>query len=172
MSEPLDETYFNWLCSKVMYDEPSRTVDLMRILHSTEYVWIIAGDQNRAADGRSLRDTFLRELQISYIPGWDPLGCSVLEMLIAFAIRAEFQTDLAVKDWFWLMMQNLGLDEYRRVGAADVPLIREKLHIFVFRLYDERGQGGLWPRNHLLKDQRGEEVWYQFFGYLEEQNLM
>lgn len=173
MSEPLDHQYFNWLCAKVMYDEPGRNHDLMRVLHQYEFVWQVPGDESRAEDGKDLRYQFAQAANLPVATGWDPLGCSVLEMLIAFADRCEFQTDQPVKYWFWVMLQNLGLDEYRLVRDADVPYIQQILYVFVWRLYDERGAGGLWPLNHPpAEDQRGVDIWYQFFAYLEDRNLM
>lgn len=173
MAEPLDHQYFNWLCAKVMYDEPGRTFDLMRILHGTEFLWQVPGDENRSDDGKDLRYRFAIEAGIPNFDNTDPLGCSVLEMLIAFADRAEFQTDTPLKTWFWLMLQNLKLSEYRHIGDSDVPSILHILHVFVWRLYDERGVGGLWPLNHPpAEDQRGVDIWYQFFAYIEDHGLM
>jgi len=171
MSEPLDEAYFNWLCAKVMYDEPGRTYDLLRILHQTEFVWQVSGDEARAQDGKDLRYRFSRVARLPNLGGWDPLGCSVLEMLIAFADRCEFQTDQPVKYWFWTMLRNLGLADYRRVDASDIPQIEHILYVFVWRLYDERGVGGLWPLSRPpAEDQRQLDIWFQFFAYLEDRN--
>lgn len=173
MSEPLDHQYFNWLCAKVMYDEPARSYDLMRILHNTEFVWQVPGDGSRAEDGKDLRYRFAVEVGIPEFDGHDPLGCSILEMMIAFADRAEFQTDIPLKQWFWTMLENLGLSEYRRVRDSDVPHIEHILYVFVWRLYDERGIGGLWPLNHpSAEDQRGVDIWYQFFAYLDDRAIM
>lgn len=173
MSEPLEDLYFNWLCTKVMYDEPSRTYDLMRILHSFEFFWTVEGDDNRAEDGKDLRYRFAIELGVSDYSSLNLVGCSVLEMLIAFADRAEYQTDIEPKKWFWTMLENLGLNEYRRVTETDIPKINQALHIFVWRLYDDRGIGGLWPLNHQpAEDQRGVNIWYQFFAYLEDRGLV
>lgn len=173
MSEPLDDQYFNWLCAKVMYEEPGRTYDLLRILHGTEFVWRVPGDESRAEDGKDLRYRFALEANLPAFDGWDPLGCSVLEMLIAFADRAEFQTDIPLKQWFWTMLENLKLSEYRHVRDSDVPQINQILYTFVWRLYDERGDGGLFPLNHPpAEDQRGVDIWYQFFAYLEDRAIM
>jgi hypothetical protein len=173
MSEPLDQQYFNWLCAKVMYDEPGRSFDLMRILHATEFIWQVPGDESRSEDGKDLRYRFSLELGQPQFDGWDPLGCSILEMLIAFAGRAEFQTDISLKQWFWTMLQNLKLDEYRHVRDSDVPQINHILYVFVWRLYDAWGDGGLWPLNRQpAEDQRGVDIWYQFFAYIEDRAIM
>ena len=101
-SEPIEEVYFNWLYSKVAYmpnPTPSLTFyTLFRDLHSTEFVWLISGDDNRAQDGLDLRREFFRESLIHQDPAWNDIGCSVLEMLIAFSRKAEFETDLDARD--------------------------------------------------------------------------
>jgi DNA-directed RNA polymerase specialized sigma24 family protein len=93
-------------------------------------------------------------------------------LLIAFANRAEFQTDIPARDWFWVMLRNLGLDEYRRVEPQDVPVITDILYRFVWRLYDENGYGGLWPLQVPTEDQRNVEIFYQFCAYVAENQLI
>ena len=115
MDEPIEDIYFNWLYSKVASVEvptPSLTYwNLLRELHATEFVWLISGDDNRAADGVELRKEFHRMIQLELdqdLP-WMMLGCSVLEMLIAFSRRASFQTDMPEREWFWIFLEHLGL---------------------------------------------------------------
>lgn len=169
MNEPIEDLYFNWLCAKVMYDEPGRSVDLLKILHGTEFQWLLHGDQNREEDGKALRRHFVRETQLGHP---DPaLPCSVLEMMIALAVRAEFQTDIPVKDWFWTMMRNLKIDEFRVVRPSDIPYINGALYKLVHRRYDSWGIGGLWPLTRPIQDQREVEIWYQLCAYLEEHGL-
>ena len=94
MDEPIESTYFNWLCAKVMQIEnptPSLTYwNLLRELHNTEFVWLISGDDNRAADGLDLRLEFTREASLPPDPNWPYIGCSILEMFIALSSRAQF----------------------------------------------------------------------------------
>lgn len=172
MSEPIEGLYFNWLCTRVNYNEPGRNTDILRLLHSTEFIWIIPGDENRSEDGKDLREDFFRDTRLSDDPNWDPLGCSVLEMMIAFAKRVEFQIDIPVKDAFWLMMRNLKLDEYYRVNAADIPRIEAALYSLNWRTYSYDGTGGLWPIQYPKEDQRQVEIWYQFCEYVIDRGLL
>lgn len=172
MSEPIEDLYFNWLCAKVCEPKVPVFLDLMRILYTTEYVWLLPEDQNRKEDGVELRTDFLRESFMKSDPEWLDEPCSVLEMLIAFAKRAAFQTDHTVKHWFWQFLNNLRLDEYRRVGIDDELIIREILYNFVWRIYAPNGDGGLFPIRDPKHDQRGVEIWYQFCEYLEDQCLI
>lgn len=172
MQGPIEELYFNWLCAKVIDIHISNYWDLMTILHQTEYVWIVQGDLNREEDGRELREDFLRETFHARDESWLFEPCSVLEFLIAFAKRAQFQTDMPVQDWFWIFMRNLGLDEYRQVPREHVPVIEDILQTFLTRSYSPNGDGGMFPLRRTNEDQRKVEIWYQFCEYLDDQGLM
>lgn len=172
MEEPIEELYFNWLCAKVLSVEVPIYWDLMRILYKTEFVWKVPGDRNRYEDGLELRDDFLRVSSFENETEWYNTPCSLLEMFISFAQRAQFQTDKPVRDWFWIFMQNLELDEYRQVSRDDIPVIDDILYDFVWRTYDSNGYGGMFPMRWPKRDQTEVEIWYQFCDYLEDQGLM
>lgn len=172
MGEPLENEYFNWLCAKVLDDHNSRNYyTLLLILYKTEFKWMVHADRHRADDGIELRSDFLRETNFDSDPYWEDLPCSVLEVMIAFANRAQFQTDISVKDWFWEFMTNLNLSEYRRISDAEVPVVENILHTFIYRNYDPRGNGGMFPMRHTENDQRDVEIWYQFCEYLEDRGI-
>lgn len=172
MSEPIEEEYFNWLCAKVLDPHINNYYDLMRILHSTEFVWSSLGDKNRKEDGLELRDYFLNESGWEKEPLWFNEPCSVLEVLIAFAQRVSFQTDIPVRDWFHIFLNNLRLDEYRQVSRDDIPIIEEILHVFIWRTYDSHGYGSLFPLDNPVDDQRDVEVWYQFCAWADEKEIV
>lgn len=173
MNEPFEEMYFNWLCAKVLSQQPYNPNYrvLLETLHKTEFVWNVIGDKNRADDGLELRIDFLRETHFQRDRDWYEAPCSVLEMLIAFAQRVSFQTDMPAVDWFWRFLANLGLDEYRRVSEDDVVDIQEVIDAFVWRRYRRNGEGGLFPIRHTRCDQREVEIWYQFCEYVEDQGI-
>lgn len=173
MNEPVESLYFNWLCAKVMQIEnptPSLTYwKLLRELHNTEFVWLVPNDDNRLQDGLDLRPEFLRAAFLKRDTEWENLGCSVLEMMIAFARRLEFQTDTSVQDWFWIFMENLGLSEFNDASDVDLSEIHDILFRFIWRTYDFSGNGGLFPIYNPKRDQRKVEIWYQFCDYLIDQ---
>lgn len=144
----------------------------MRILYSTEFIWIEAGDRNRAEDGLELRERFLTETRSEYEPNWYDSPCSILEVLIALAQAASFQTELPHDFWFWRFISNLGLEEYRRVSNSDIPIIEDILHTFKWRTYNSDGCGGLFPMRLPKHDQRKVELWYQFHEYLDNHGLV
>jgi hypothetical protein len=170
VDEPLDNQYFNWLCAKVQHVEvptPSLTYwKLFRKLYSTEYVWLVSGDDNRAEDGLELREEFLTEARLPDEPGWRHGLCSVFEMLVAFSRRAEFNAGETPYFWFWHFLENLGLREANDASNISEEEIDEILYNFVWRGYDENGQGGICPMDFATNDQRRVEVWYQFCEYL------
>lgn len=177
MSEPLEEVYFNWLYTKIQRG-PGRTPStsyrsLIFALQSTEYQWLVLGDDNRAADGIDLRSEFLNELGIDNVePGWLDLECSVLEMLIALARNCAFQTALDEKEWFWIFLENLELSEISDGSySSQAHHIYPTLQAFVGREYDRNGRGGIFPLRHTDNDQRRTELWYQFSEYLVENNI-
>lgn len=172
MDEPIEESYFNWLYSKVAFvDVPTPSLTfwtLLRDLHATEFVWLISGDDNRSEDGLDIRKEFIRQSYLDQEPPWMNIGCSVLEMLIAFSRLAEFETDLSSKEWFWISVENLGLKNLNDAARRISQQVNEVMDIFLWRTYGENGVGGMFPLDHPTRDQRTLEIWYQFCDYLVE----
>ena len=170
--EPIEAAYFRWLCAKVMPFRERNYWGLLGILHRTEFVWLVPGDQNRLDDGLELRDEFLSESFISSHYDWNNQPCSVLEMLIGLSRRAAFQIERPVREWFWEFIENLGLKDYRRVDRIVEEDINEILYTFVWRMYTSKGEGGLFPMRRPRTDQRETEIVGQFFEYLEDRGLL
>lgn len=172
MAEPIEESYFNWLCAKVLAPRDKRYRDLLVMLHRTEYVWVLIEDRNRAEDGLELRTYFLNESRLPNDRNWFTVGCSVFEMLLAFADRAAFQTEISREDWFWVFIKNLGLEKYEQVLPSDTQDIDDILYEFVWRTYDIDGGGGIFPLRWASRNQKEVEIWYQFCDYLVDVNLV
>lgn len=173
MSEPLDELYLKWLYSQVgsvKFKNPSRTYwSLVRKLFTTEFLWFIPNDDNRLEDGRDLRSEFLADQGIEEVdPDWMLLGCSMLEMLIGLSRRLAFECEGEPRDWFWHMIDNLGLYSYNDRKPFPEELVEETLNRVIFRTYQPDGTGGLFPLRHATQDQRKVELWYQLSAYILE----
>lgn len=173
MGEPIEKEYFNWLCAKVLNSTSGMYVELFKVLYNTQFTWFVSGDRNRAEDGNELKLYFLNET------GWERDNnsfinqpCSVLEMMVAFAGRAAFQTDISESKWMGIFLANLGLEQYRRLQPADIPVVEDILNTFIWRTYDPSGHGGMFPMRRPRQDQRKVEIWYQFFAWLEDQELV
>lgn len=173
MDEPLENLYFNWLCAKVIHIEiptPSLTFwKLFRTLYSTEFVWLLSGDDNRAEDGLELREEFLFESNIPDDPQWRGTGCSILEMFVAFARRAQFVAGETIQFWFWHFLENLDLIVNDASDTTDQE-VEQILYEFVWRNYHPDGRGGLFPMDNPPDNQKTVEVWYQFCEYLVDIN--
>ena len=173
MSEPLDELYFRWLyaqVSNVKLKNPSRTYwSLLRLLHMKEFVWFIPNDDNRLEDGRLLRFEFVELHELHDVdPNWMDLECSMLEMLIGLSRRLWFEDDMPVDEWFWHLMENLGLNGLTDRGGWSEQDVDEILDAVIWRTYEKDGRGGLFPLVEPKEDQREVELWYQMSEYLLE----
>jgi hypothetical protein len=171
----LDDLYFEWLYKKigvVSNRNPNKSYwELARHLYRTPFFWVVPNDDNREADGKDLRNEFIEECDIQDIEvNWLQLDCSVLEMLIALAGLAAFNSVGETGDWYRKFLQNLKLIPFTdaawdRDAERQVAKIIERL---VDRTYNSRGVGGLFPLRNAEKDQRKEELWYQLSAYLAE----
>jgi hypothetical protein len=173
VSAPLDELYFVWLYSQVAsvkVKNPSRTYwNLLRHLFRKEFIWLIPNDDNRLEDGRDLRYEFINEQNIQNVDeGWIRLGCSMFELLIGLSRRLAFQAEGHPKEWFWHLIENLGLEDYNDNRRLPDGHIDEVLEQVIWRTYKRNGQGGLFPLNNNRSDQRQVELWYQLNAYVLE----
>lgn len=176
MSEPIEETYFNWLYAKVVRVEGINTPSnnyytLLQTLHSIEFVWLLSGDDNRAADGLELRGEFINQSHIYPAQPWMDAPCSVLEMFIALSRVAAFDTEPSAREWVWTFLQNLNLDELSDSSLGVVETTTEIIDRFIWRTYDPDGYGGMFPLNDPHHDQRKLELYSQFCEWLIENDI-
>jgi hypothetical protein len=145
-------------------------------MFQVDFEVLVPHDDNRVAEGAELRNEFLRVGSGSELDRIDLLlpDASVLEVLIALALRAEFMIDIPGKEMFYLFLQNLRLsaftDEFCR-NKTNVSGIERIVRRFSERKYTESGRGGLFPLRHPSKDQREVELWYQMGEYMTENGM-
>lgn len=170
MTEVLDDQYLTWLYDQVgdVKDRSrSRTYwNLFRQLYSIEFFWLVPNDDNRAEDGRALREEWANEYRLNLDPAWRSRGCSFLEMLIALSRRTAFESDGRTETWFWHLIDNLGLSDCTDRYSYDQTEVDARIHAVIYREYDRNGRGGLFPMRRAFKDQRHVEIWYQMNAYL------
>lgn len=166
----LDDGYLSWLYGQVAdvrTRKSSKTYwDLFRQLYSTEFVWLIPNDDNRAADGKELRREWAAEVGINPDPEWLALECSFLEMLIGLSRRISFETDEEPEYWFWHLLDNLGLHGFNDRSHYSPEEVQTRINTVIMRTYDPDGCGGLFPMQRTREDQREVELWYQLSAYL------
>lgn len=193
LKKEIESEYFRWLCDLVgINNEANSYYILADLLHKREFYSIMANDDNRAEDGKYLRELFCDEVYWRYEnevfrnrqvkPNALVLDClsgpcSMFEMLIALAKRVEddilFEPDRdgKLKLIFWKMIENLGFLElsddhfYDENGSEKCD---KTLDILLNRKYSKDGKGGLFPLRRTKIDQREVEIWYQMASYLEE----
>jgi hypothetical protein len=170
---PLDELYFQWLYSQVGSIETTNPAvtywGLMRKLYTKEFVWIVPNDDNRVEDAKLLREEFLNDKKIvDPDEHWMTIGCSMLELMIVLSKMMAFEMNDEPGDWFWELLDNLGLDEYRDNDPISDDDIDGILNEVIFRTYEPDGSGGFFPLVNPTADQREVELWYQLSAYLLE----
>ena len=149
-------------------EEADNYFNMLNILHNMDFYSLIPNDDNRGEDGKQLRDGFHLSVNLK--------NCTVFEMLVGLSIRLEFETaqsqwEKTVAEWFWILIDNLGLglyddDMYKSMKPrAEIEEIVQKM---LDRKYDCNGNGGLFPLKNPRKDQRKVEIWYQMSEYLIE----
>ena len=170
---PLDELYFRWLYGEACYPEENnpnhKFWNLLRVFYGKEFIWIIPNDDNRAEDGKDLRQEFVDTIYFKTPDqNWMRMGCSVLEMLVALTRRLAFETDGSPREWFWVLLENLDLTKYNDNTLVPIPEVEEILDAVIWRTYHYDGTGGLFPLRRPTEDQRQVEIWYQLSAYLLE----
>ena len=97
--------------------------------------------------------------------------CSILEMMIALAMRCEnelmYDPDKGDRTelWFWIMIENLGLENMDDYGY-DEEYCDYVLERFLNREYESDGYNGPFFVHGFDKDMRELELWYQLNFYL------
>ena len=146
MKKDIINDYFEWLCNKIYVDNEHNK--LLKVLFDVKFRWIIADDENRAKDGKWLRNNYCQSRNIGS-NNLDILGeCRILELMIALSERIEDDTmyDPDCGDrtsfWFWAMVRNLGLIDIFD-DCFNEDLVRYKLDIFMDRRFKDNGEGSL-----------------------------
>lgn len=173
----LEDEYFEWMYHIVCdgrYSESHSYRKLLSYLHRTPFRWEIPKDVNRAEDGTELRYRFAYENYMDETEVQEELRgpCSVLEMMLALAIRCEetIMDDPNIGDrtsqWFWKMVVNLGLGPMVD-RKFDQQYVEEVISRFLDREYDADGHGGLFVVRDCGCDLRDVEIWTQAMWFLD-----
>ena len=99
--------------------------------------------------------------------------CSVLEMILALAIRCEDTIMANVRygdrttQWFWSMIKNLGLSYMTDERFNKDEAIRI-IYKFMERQYEPNGRGGLFYMPDRNEDLTQIDIWTQLCWYLDK----
>lgn len=164
------EEYFEWIYQRI---DGKGYRSLLETLYNTEFVYSMTMDENRLKDGIDLRCEFARECRIPQIAiklKMDNTSCSVLEVMVALAIRMETtifdDPDKGDRTyvWFWDMVKALGL-YHMDDDNFDYDETEEIIERFLKRQYDYDGRGSLFYIPEAESDMRDLEIWYQMCMY-------
>lgn len=167
------DLYFKWLVGIIDGGRAKDRMLLLEQLFDTDFYWSIPGDRNRALDGLNLRRDFCYEYDNINDIWFDANECTVLEMMVAMAVRFEksFMQDDERGDqsanWFWIMIENLELiDETDDI--YDSLFVSRVIIDFLDRQYDADGRGSIFYVNRIRENMRRVELWYQMCWYFDE----
>lgn len=171
----IEKLYFEWMFDLVcegQYAEIISYKKLLEYLHSVEFTYSIEKDADRAEDGIELRYRFAYETERPYADRYLIGPCSVLEMMIALALRCEeVMDDTAYGDrtaqWFWKMVVNLGLGDMLD-SRFDEYHVEKVIERFLNREFEPDGRGGLFRVKHCDYDLRYVELWKAMCWMLDE----
>lgn len=174
----IEQEYFEWMYKLVTegrFADENSYRKLLTCLHELEFRYTIPKDSNRAEDGEDLRyrfayETYSRDSR-DYIIDCLARPCSILEMMIALAIRCEeIMDDPLIGDrtgqWFWKMIVNLGLGGMYDT-RFDEYTVEESIDNFLNHRYESDGFGGLFRIKNCEYDLRDEEIWTQMLWFLD-----
>lgn len=162
----IDEEFFEWMYQFVSGKNYRK---LLWSLYEEEFFATMPMDDNRMQDGIELRYKFGYEVNIpkSVINRkFDMNNCSVLELMIALAIRME-ETILGDPDygdrttmWFWMMIKSLGLYDMTD-DRIEYEHVKHTIGRFINRDFEPNGEGGLFTVKNTRRDLRDIDIWYQ-----------
>ena len=173
--------YFHWLTDQTMlrFEEflsiasTVKMFQVLEILHSIEFVWFVMNDDNRAADGKYLRELFLEkypEHVDNLRSEFDIHPCTWFEFLLGLALRMSFVTSKNVGECFLYLLRNLGLiDVVMATVNVDEEFVRHVCDRVNNRQYGLNGQGGLFPLKEPTNPPQTEvEIWDQMHAWIHE----
>lgn len=178
LREEIENVYFNWLYDTVANKDyvKNRKISyrkLLSTLHTREFYFILPMDENRALDGIDLRlrfadehEEYLKDDILECLNG----PCSVLEMMVALAVRMEEEIVGYGPQWFWLMISNMGLNDMMDTNF-DRTKVEHCINILLDREYKKDGTGSLFIVKRHKEDMKDVEIWYQMQWYLGEVNI-
>lgn len=143
--------------------------ELLLYLHTIPFTYTIPLDENRLKDGIRLRNEFTDDAQ-----SLEQYACSVLEVLVAFAIRIDQEITGDPRNphpdiIFWDMIYNLDL-ECCDNGHFYEEYIFAAIQKWLLRDFDSNGRGSIFPLNKSYDspDQRRVEMWTQMLCYIHD----
>ena len=178
MSINIKDAYYEWLCYIVYSGQTDGCYNIvLEYLHKKHFRWFVPNDDNRASEGKNLRERFCDEEDVDFNDIYfAEERVSMLELILGLAFRCDTimednPNNMSISEWFWTLLTNIGLEkfvdeDYVYLGWSS--MVNQILEKVINRTYARSGKGGLFPLRHSKKDQRKVELWYQMSEYLVE----
>lgn len=174
IEDKVKSEYFEWMYDLMCEGRFAKSItyrQLFTFLHDVEFTYFVPHDENRAVDGVALRYRFCLLHDCEDLEQYLDGPCSVLEMMVALAIRCEerIMSDPEKGDrtsqWFWEMINSLGLGSMCDYSFNEW-LVSDVIGRFLSREYEPNGKGGLFTIRGWNRDARDAEIWHQLMAYL------
>ena len=173
LEDQVQNDYFEWMYRLMCGGRFAKDISyrkLFTVLHDTEFTHFVPYDENRAEDGIGLRYHYCVLHECENLEYCLDGPCSVLEMMVALAIRCEkIMSDIGKGDrtsqWFWDMVRSLGLSSMVDYNF-DRRVVDDVIWRFLNRKYSPNGKGGLFTVRGWRRDAREAEIWHQLMAYL------
>lgn len=181
INDELSQAYYEWLVYDILSSRPN-WFPILKVLHSRDYVPIMIMDDSRAKDGVNMRDIYMSKVNNTYavVQGsnpWVDIPCSMLEMMIAFAIRIKEEFYSEYDDIFDMttiifssFMSSLGIDT-ETITEEELNII---INNFICRNYDPSGKGSLFNLSGktLDIDWRDPPIWNQMLAWVSTNHIL
>ena len=159
-----ESDYYIWL--RDLVGNRRKYNRLLRQLDSIQYSWLFSLDENRSAGGINLRSEYAWNTNTE-VDDVREGPCTVLEMLIGVASHMEDQLEVSTSDCFWMLIENLGLDQYED-GDYDPRKVESIIQAWLNHNYKSNGVGSIFPLKHYSGDCRNLDIWSQMNAWISE----
>ena len=166
--------YKNYILEKVKYNDNPLFEKIMDKLFCTTFIPYMGLDVNRGEDGIALRLNYSvnRCIDPGYLDSVLGPNCTVLEMMVALAIRCELDVagdpsgENRTSHWFDVMLESMGLTQYTGDSYKD-----DSVASIIWKMqnhdYLPNGEGGLFKiPNGTGFDMTKIEIWSQMNAYI------
>lgn len=168
--------YFKYLCDQVRLGKRNGYEQLMLSLFETDFIFLLADDENRVIDGMEERERFMYSNNnvktVEKIFLQEDFPCSVMELMIGISKRMDnfiysIDEGSKINKCFYTLLDNLNLSKFndKNFDRISVDII---LTNFVNRKYRPNGQGSLFPLKYPEKDMRNIPIYLQMTAFLNE----
>ena len=163
--------YRLWLNNKVSNELSPAYTQVLAILWRTEYVAEYENDNNRIADGKTLRDEFATETKLDNVEYMKLKHTSIrlIEIMISLAGRINniSSFDDNVAKYFWKMVSSLGLNTLDD-GHFNASSAQKRIDGLLKHTYSKNGRGSLFfiPTIDQSYNATKLDLWTQAMAYL------